>query len=160
MKNIAIYPGSFDPPTYGHLDIIQRASKLYDKVYVVIGINTEKNYLFTLGERVELLKEVTKEFDNVEIDTTGKLIVEYARQMDSSVIIRGLRAVSDFEYELNIATTNQFLDKGIETVFLMAKPNHSFLSSSVTKEIAKFRGNLDDFVPKCVEAKLREKVGK
>ncbi len=152
----AIYPGSFDPLTYGHLNIIKRAAKNFEKVYVALAINITKDYLFDYKKRMKMIEECIADLPNVEVVATDKLVVEYAREHDISVIIRGLRAVSDFENELQIATTNYFLDEDIETVFYMSRPNHMFLSSSQAREIAKFGGDLSEFVPESIEKYLRE----
>ena len=130
-KNIAVYAGTFDPVTCGHIDIIERASRLYDHLYVTIFTNPNKKTMFTLDERIELLKEVTQPFDNVTIDSSDDLAVEYASKVGASVLVRGLRATMDFEYELQLASSNQYLDDSIDMVFLMTRPSHSFISSSV-----------------------------
>ncbi|MFV0498696.1 MAG: pantetheine-phosphate adenylyltransferase [Bacilli bacterium] len=150
----AIYPGSFDPLTNGHINIIKRASKNFDKVYVALAINIKKEYLFDYKQRMMMIAECIKNFDNVEVVATNKLVVEYAKEHDISVIIRGLRAVSDFEHELQFATNNYFLDENIETVFYMSRPQHMFLSSSQVREIAKFGGDISEFVPSIVEKYL------
>lgn len=144
----AIYPGSFDPLTYGHLDIIRRAAKNFEVVYVAIAINITKDYFFDYKERKAMIEECVGDIENVVVVTTDKLIVDFAKANDISVIIRGLRAVSDFENELQIATTNFFLNEDIETVFYMSRPQHMFMSSSQVREIAKFGGDLSEFVPK------------
>ncbi len=153
----AIYPGSFDPVTYGHLDIIERAASVFDTVYVAIGINITKEYLFDHKTRKQMLEECVTHLDNVVIVTTDKLIVDYAQEQGIKILIRGLRAVSDFENELQICTTNLFLNSEVETVFLMSRPQHMFLSSSQAREIAKFGGKLEEFVPPAVEKFLRDK---
>ncbi|MGO1370595.1 MAG: pantetheine-phosphate adenylyltransferase [Senegalia sp. (in: firmicutes)] len=152
-----IYPGSFDPVTYGHLDIIQRASKKFDKVIVTILDNPSKKALFDVEKRLELLKSTTKELKNVEIDSFSGLLVDYAKKNDISIIIKGLRAISDFEYEFQMAHTNTMLDEDIETVFLMTSNKYSFLSSSVVKEISKFNGDVSKLVPEIVEYNLNKK---
>lgn len=143
----AVYPGSFDPLTYGHLDIIKRASKNFDVVYVAVAINITKDYFFDYKERKEMIEECVKDLDNVIVVSTDKLIVDFVREREIPVIIRGLRAVSDFENELQIATTNYFLNEDVETIFYMSRPQHMFMSSSQVREIAKFRGDLSSFVP-------------
>lgn len=153
-----IYPGSFDPVTNGHLDIISRCSKKFDKLIVAVLNNPAKKPMFTVEERVYLLREVTKEYDNVEIDSFSGLLVEYAKQKNVSLIVKGLRAVSDFEYELQMATMNKQLNDGIETFFLMTNTKYSYLSSSLVKEVAKFNGNISEIVPNVVEKAIREKL--
>ncbi len=155
--NIAIYPGTFDPITNGHLDIIKRVYPLYDKIYVVIPSNVNKNNLFTVDERITLIKEVLKEYPNIEVCKTELLTVDFASSVKAKTIIRGLRMVSDFEYELQMATINKSLCSDIETIFLMSSHEVSFLSSSSVKEIAKFKGDVSKFVPKNVELALIDK---
>ncbi|MFD0959432.1 pantetheine-phosphate adenylyltransferase [Paenibacillus chungangensis] len=154
---IAVYPGSFDPVTYGHLDIIQRSAKQFDRLIVAVLNNTSKNPLFTVDERKELLAEVTKDLPNVEIDSFRDLLVRYMRSRQADVIIRGIRSVTDFEYELTLASTNHLLDGEIDTMFMMTNPKYSYLSSSIVKEIAQFNGKVEDLVPSVVENRLREK---
>lgn len=156
---IAVYPGSFDPVTFGHLDIIRRAAKQYDTLIVAVLNNTSKNPLFTVEERVALLQEVTKDLPNIEIDSFRDLLVRYMRSRNAQVSVRGIRSVTDFEYELQMASTNRQLDEGIETIFMMTNPKYSYLSSSIVKEIAKFGGAVHDLVPPAVEAGLRRKYG-
>lgn len=157
LEHIAVYPGSFDPVTNGHLDIIQRAAKHFDHVIVAVLNNSSKKPLFTIEERKQLLREVTAHMPNVEIDSFRDLLVNYMTQKKASIIIRGLRAVSDFEYELQLASTNSKLNPQIETFFMMTNPQYSYLSSSIVKEIAQFHGNVTDLVPETVEKALREK---
>ncbi|MEY4480756.1 MAG: phosphopantetheine adenylyltransferase [Bacillota bacterium] len=154
---IAVYPGSFDPVTQGHLDIIHRAAKHFDHVIVAVLNNEKKNPLFTVAERKELLKKVTADLDNVEVDNFSELLINYMRSKNAHVIVRGLRAVSDFEYELQMASTNQKLDPNVETFFMMTNPRYSYLSSSIVKEIARFNGSVSDLVPAVVEEALRAK---
>ncbi|MBB6636626.1 pantetheine-phosphate adenylyltransferase [Cohnella thailandensis] len=156
---IAVYPGSFDPVTFGHLDIIRRAAKQFDQLIVAVLNNTSKNPLFSVEERVALLQEVTKDLPNVEIDYFRDLLVRYMRSRNAQVSIRGIRSVTDFEYELQMASTNRQLDEGIETIFMMTNPKYSYLSSSIVKEIAKFNAPVQDLVPPAVEAALRGKFG-
>jgi len=153
-----IYPGSFDPVTNGHLDIIKRASKKFDKIIVTVLNNPSKNSLFNVEERVELLKNTTKDIKNVEIDSFAGLLIDYAKSKDVSIILKGLRAVSDFEYEFQMALTNTMLDEELETFFLMTSSKYSFLSSSVVKEIAKFNGDISKLVPEIVEYNLNKKL--
>ncbi|WP_414813329.1 MULTISPECIES: pantetheine-phosphate adenylyltransferase [unclassified Paenibacillus] len=154
---VAVYPGSFDPVTYGHLDIIHRAAKVFDKLIVAVLNNTSKNALFTLEERMELLRKVTADLPNVEIDGFRDLMVNYMKARNVRLIVRGLRAVSDFEYELQMASTNHKLNPDVETFFMTSKPQFSYLSSSIVKEIAKFHGPVEDLVPAEVEEELRKK---
>ncbi|ADG82931.1 pantetheine-phosphate adenylyltransferase [Thermincola ferriacetica] len=154
---IGIYPGSFDPITYGHMDIIERASRFFDKVIVAVSKNSRKQPLFTIEERVDMLNTVLHGYANVEVDSFYGLTVDYAERKGAHAIIRGLRAISDFENEFQMALTNKKLKPGIETVFLMTQPNFSFLSSSVVRELAAYGGCVRDFVPPFVEKRLREK---
>ncbi|EIW00529.1 pantetheine-phosphate adenylyltransferase [Thermoanaerobacter siderophilus] len=154
----AIYPGSFDPVTYGHIDIIKRGALLFDKLIVAVLLNPIKKPLFSIEERIELLKVTTKNIPNVQIDYFDGLLVDYAKKVRAGVIIRGLRMVSDFEYEFQMALINKKLDPSIETVFLMTNEQYSYLSSSAVKEIAQFRGGFSKFVPEIVAQKLKEKL--
>lgn len=156
---IAVYPGSFDPMTYGHLDIIQRSAKRFDRLVVAILNNTSKNPLFTVEERKKLLIEATSHLPNVEIDSFQDLLVRFMRSKQANVIIRGIRSVTDFEYELQLASTNQLLDDEIDTIFMMTNPKYSYLSSSIVKEIARFNGDVHELVPPVVEEALRVKYG-
>ncbi|MDO6354129.1 pantetheine-phosphate adenylyltransferase [Caloramator sp. CAR-1] len=158
MNNIAIYPGSFDPITNGHLDIIVRASKIFDKVIVAVLENPEKkNPLFTIEERVELIKRVTKDIDNVEVESFKGLLVNYAKEKSAKVIIKGLRAVSDFEYELQMAMMNNKLNNQLETLFMMTNNKYSFLSSSLVKQVAMYGGCIKDLVPEEIIDDIRNK---
>ena len=154
---IGIYPGTFDPITNGHLDIIKRGRQLFDKLYVVIPINPNKKTFFTLDERIDLLKEVLKDFNNVEVTSTDQLTVDFARKVGATVMLRGLRMVSDFEYELQLATLNRTLKPDLETIFIMASHELSFLSSGSVKEIAAFGGSFEQFVPLPVAVALKKK---
>ena len=160
MGSIAVCPGSFDPVTYGHLDIIKRAAKVFDKVYVVILNNSAKNPLFTVEEIVHLIEEVTKAIPNVSVDSFQGLLVDYAKSVQANAIIRGLRAVSDFEYEMQITSMNRVLNEEIETFFIMTNNQYSFLSSSIVKEAAKYKGSISELVPPEVERALNEKYSK
>ena len=160
MTKIAVVPGSFDPITYGHVDIIERSSRIFGEVYVVILDNSSKNPLFSIEERKELVRKSTSHLSNVKIDTFNGLLVEYAKMVNASVMVRGLRAVSDFEYEMQITLMNRFLDESIETFFMMTQRKYSFLSSSIVKEVAKYNGNVTQLVPDCVEKALAEKFSK
>ena len=156
-KVIAVYAGTFDPVTNGHLDIIERASQIFDVLFVTISVNPNKKELFSVEERFQLLKEVTKHMDNVIVDTSTQLTVEYAKSIGAKVLVRGLRATMDFEYELQLAFANQYLDEEIEMAFLMTKANHAFISSSTVKEIAMHHGAVDGLAPSCVCQALKEK---
>ncbi len=144
---IAVYPGSFDPITLGHLNIIRRASRIFDKVYVAVMVNSAKNPLFTLEERMEFISRTTARFGNVVADCSDKLLVSYARDVGASVIVKGLRAVSDFELEYQMALANKKLAPEIETVFLTSSEKYSYLSSSIVKEMARYHADLSAFVP-------------
>ncbi|HYL76493.1 MAG TPA: pantetheine-phosphate adenylyltransferase [Bryobacteraceae bacterium] len=155
---VAIYPGSFDPITNGHLDLIQRGSALFDKLVVSILRNDEKQALFSVAERIEMLKEVVGGFSNVEVASFDGLLVDYAAECGASVILRGIRAVSDYEYELQMALMNRRLRPEIETVFLMAGEAHSFISSRLVKEVIGLGGNIAGLVPPSVEGRLRRRL--
>lgn len=157
---IGVYPGTFDPVTNGHIDIIKRSKNLFDKLYVVIPNNTNKLPLFSLEERLELLKEVLKEEKFVEVTTTDLLTVDFAKSVGANSMLRGLRMVSDFEYELQMATMNKCLNDEIETVFIMSSHEYSFLSSSSVKEIARFGGDYSSFVPEVVRLAVEKKMKK
>src|SRR5438270_5739386 len=155
-----IYPGSFDPLTNGHLDVIQRATKLFDRVIVAVALNESKSPLFTLQERMELVRRGVAELRNVEADSFDGLLVEYARRRGAQAVVRGLRAVSDFEFEFQLALMNRKLDEGIETIFMMPKDTYTFLSSRIVKEIARLGGDVHDFVPAHVKAALAARLGR
>ena len=157
MTKLAICPGSFDPVTYGHLDIIERASKVFDHVIVAVFHNEAKTPLFNTKERMDLLKQSVTHLDNVSVDSHGGLLMDYAREKQACAVVRGLRAVSDFEYELQITSMNRKLNKDVETFFIMSNNKYSFLSSSMVKEVAKYDANVEDLVPPCVEAALKRK---
>ncbi|MDF2927679.1 MAG: pantetheine-phosphate adenylyltransferase [Paenibacillaceae bacterium] len=154
---IAVCPGSFDPVTYGHLDIIHRASEIFDKVIVAVLNNASKSPLFTIQQRMELLVRVTGDIPNVEVDGFEDLLVNYIRKKNAHVIVKGLRAVSDFEYEMQMASVNRKLSDKIETFFMMSSTQYSYLSSSVVKQVAMFGGSVEDLVPEIVEKALQEK---
>ena len=157
MQRVAIYPGSFDPVTNGHLDIVERGLKLFDKLIVAIMHNPNKKGLFSIEERIEMLKESLAQFSNVEVDTFNGLTVEYAVQRKAAGILRGLRALSDFEYEFQLALMNRKLNRNIQTVFLMTGFRWIYTSSSIIKEAARFGGNVNGMVPPLVQQKLKEK---
>lgn len=154
---IAIYPGSFDPVTLGHLDIIERAAKIVDELIVAVLMNGSKSPLFSVDERVDMLKEVTKHIKNVKIMSFSGLLVDFARESNASIIIRGLRAITDFEYELQMAQTNHILNDKIDTVFLTSNLEYSYLSSSTVKEVASFGGDISKFVPEYVIDRIYKK---
>lgn len=154
---IAVYPGSFDPVTFGHLDIIHRAANVFDKVIVAVLNNSKKNPLFSVEERTNLLKEVTRGVPNVEVDSFGDLLINYVSEKKAHVIVKGLRAISDFESEMQMASLNHKLNDKVETFFMMTNPQYSYLSSSIVKEIARYNGPISDLVPQEVEAALRIK---
>ena len=154
----AIYPGSFDPVTFGHLDIIRRSCNIVDKLIVGVLNNNAKMPLFSVEERVKMLKEVTKDIDNVEIVPFNGLLIDFARQQDADVVIRGLRAITDFEYELQMSQTNHKLEPSVETMFLTTSIEYSYLSSTTVKEIAAFGGDITQFVPEAVAVELQKKI--
>jgi pantetheine-phosphate adenylyltransferase len=157
VARIAVCPGSFDPITYGHLDIITRAAKVFDELYVVVLSNSSKQPLFSVEERIELIDTVTKNIPNVKVDSFQGLLVDYAESVNADAIIRGLRAVSDFEYEMQITSMNRVLSDKIETFFIMTNNQYSFLSSSIVKEVAKYEGKISELVPPEVEQALIKK---
>jgi len=157
MTKIAVCPGSFDPITNGHIDIINRSANIFDKVYVCILINSEKKSLFTVEEKIELIKDATSHIPNVVVDSFSGLLVDYAKKVNAQAIIRGLRAVSDFEYEMRITSMNRKLNEQLETFFIFTKSEYSFLSSSIVKEVAKYNGDISSLVPKRVEEELKKK---
>ena len=158
MKRTAIYPGSFDPLTNGHLDVIRRAAKLFDRVIVAVAENDSKHPLFTLAERVALVKQAVTKLPNVQADSFNGLLVEYVAERRAQTIVRGLRAVSDFEFEFQLALMNRKLDENIETIFMMPKDTYTFLSSRIVKEIARLGGDVRAFVPAHVQAALKKKL--
>jgi len=155
---IAIYPGSFDPVTNGHLDVVQRAAKLFDRVIVAVAQNESKVGLFTLPERRELVQAAVSHLPNVETDTFSGLLVNYAASRQAQAVVRGLRAISDFEFEFQLALMNRKLDENIETIFMMPKDTYTFLSSRIIKEIARLGGDVSQFVPAHVQSALRQKL--
>ena len=157
--SIAVYPGSFDPVTSGHQDVIMRAARLFDSVVVAVGRNANKAALFSVEERLEMLREVCAPFPNVRVDSFDGMLVGYARARGARVVVKGLRAVSDFEYEFQMALANRQQAPDIETLFLMTSTEHLYLSSSLVKEIARLGGDVSALVPPPVERQLREKLG-
>jgi pantetheine-phosphate adenylyltransferase len=157
-KGLAIYPGSFDPPTNGHLDLIGRGAKIFEELVVAILRNPEKSPMFSLAERLELLRLLTAGFENVRIDTFDGLMVEYAKSQDATCILRGIRAISDYEYELQMALMNRKLEPTLETVFMMPADKYSYISSRLVREVAQAGGPVKGLVPELVEEKLREKL--
>ena len=154
----AICPGSFDPVTLGHLDIIKRASKLFDKVIVAVLLNMDKKTWFTIGERIDLLKKATADIPIVEIAGFEGLLVDFARQKEACAIVKGLRAVSDFEYEFQMALTNMKLDSGVETMFLTTSSENMYLSSSIVKQVGLLGGDIKPFVPECVHDEIVSRI--
>ncbi len=157
MKLRAVYPGTFDPVTNGHVDLIKRCATLFDKVYVAILRNTDKTPCFSIDERIEMLESVVKDFDNVVVTTFGGLLVDYAQHIHATVIVRGIRAVSDYEYELQMALMNRRLSSTVETVFMMPAETYSYLSSRLVKEISELGGSVHGLVPPIVERRLKQR---
>jgi len=155
---IAIYPGSFDPVTNGHLDVLKRAASLFDLVYIAVARNLQKVPLFTAEERVVLIRDCTKEIPNIKMDSFDGMVVDYARKVGADVIIRGLRALSDFDYEFQMALMNRHLNEKIDTVFLVPHEDYTYLSSSMVRELARFGGDISAFVPVNVQAALLQKI--
>jgi pantetheine-phosphate adenylyltransferase len=155
--NRVVCPGSFDPITFGHLDIIERASKLFDEVVIAVLVNQTKSSLFTVQERIEMIQEVTSRFTNVKVDSWSGLLVDYCVEKEIPVIVKGLRAVTDFDYELQMSQIN-FQLKGIETLFMSTAPAHSFLSSSLVKEIASYDGDVSSYIPEPLAERLRQRL--
>jgi pantetheine-phosphate adenylyltransferase len=157
-KGLAIYPGSFDPPTNGHLDLIGRGAKIFEELVVAILRNSEKSPMFSVSERIEMLRALTDEMENVRIDTFDGLTVEYAKSLEATCILRGIRAISDYEYELQMALMNRKLEPTLETVFMMPADKYSYVSSRLVREVAQAGGPVKGLVPEIVEEKLREKL--
>lgn len=155
---MAIYPGSFDPLTNGHLDVLERATKLFDRVIVAVAMNESKKPMFTLRERVDLVTRSIKNLSNVEVDSFDNLLVDYVKRRGARAIVRGLRAVSDFEFEFQLALMNRKLNEQVETIFMMPKDTYTFLSSRIVKEIARLGGDVRAFVPAHVERALKAKL--
>ncbi|MFC4076438.1 pantetheine-phosphate adenylyltransferase [Salinithrix halophila] len=154
---LAVYPGSFDPITVGHLDIIRRGARVFDKVVVAVLHNSKKHPLFSVKERTSMIREVTAEIHNVDVDSFEGLLIDYVHGRNASTVIRGLRAITDFEYELQFASMMKKLDPDVETLFMMTNNQYSFLSSGIVKEVAQYGGNIKDLVPPVVERALKEK---
>ncbi|MDA3131023.1 pantetheine-phosphate adenylyltransferase [Aliibacillus thermotolerans] len=157
MGAVAVYPGSFDPITYGHMDIIERSARVFDKVIVAVLHNRNKVPLFTVEERMEMIADSVRNIANVEVDSFNGLLVDYVQEKDATTIVRGLRAVSDFEYEMQAASINRKLYPQVETFFMMTNNQYSYLSSSIVKEVAKYDANVEDLVPPIVQRALKEK---
>ncbi len=153
----AIYPGSFDPPTNGHCDIIERSSKLFDHVIVAVAENPEKKYFFSVEDRVAMLEDIIRVYDNIEVDHFSGLLVEYAERVGAVTILRGLRALSDFEYEFELALMNRHLNEKVDTIFMMTDEHYSFIRSSLVKEVARLGGDISDKVPPVVEEYLKKR---
>jgi len=160
MRRIAVCPGSFDPVTFGHIDIFNRASKLFDKVIILVSTNINKQPLFTPTERIKMIMEVTSEMDNVVIDILDGLLADYVRDVGAIAIVKGLRAVSDFEYEFQMALANKKLYPGAENVFLTTSSENMYLSSSVVKQIAAFGGDISSFVPEAIREDIVSRISK
>jgi len=158
MSTLAVYPGSFDPLTNGHVDIISRGARLFDRIVVAILVNAEKSPLFTMAERVDIIRAVFKDHPNVEVDTFDGLLVDYVARRNAQVIVRGLRAVSDFEYEFQMALMNQRLNDRIQTIFMTPAEQYTYISSRLIKEVFALGGRVHGLVPDMVEARLREKT--
>lgn len=157
---VVVYPGSFDPVTYGHLDIIKRCSRKFEKVIVVVMNNSSKKYLFGLEERQNMIRECLKGYDNVEVDHSSGLLVDYLHDREVNVLVKGLRALSDFEFEFQMALMNNCLDSDIETFFLMTSNKYSFVSSSMVKEIAKYDGDISNLVPPNIQKYVNDRIQK
>ncbi len=153
----AIYPGSFDPPTFGHLDMIKRSAQMVDELNVAVLKNNAKNPLFSVEERVSMIRELTSQFPNVTVGAFDGLTADYAREIGATIVVRGLRAVTDFEYELQIAQTNHVINENIDTIFLVTNLRYSYLSSTIVKEVASYGGDISNFVPEQIVDKIYEK---
>lgn len=160
MKNIAVYPGTFDPITNGHLDIIKRGAKVFDEIIVAVAFNPKKEPFFEIEERVNIIREVTKDIPSVSVESFSGLLIDYLEEHHAQIILRGLRAISDFEYEFQMASMNRKLASKFETIFMMTGEQYSYLSSSFVKEICRLGGNVDCFVPERVNKALVEKYSK
>jgi pantetheine-phosphate adenylyltransferase len=158
MEKIAICPGSFDPVTLGHIDIIKRASKMFDKVVVSVLVNPDKKPSFSIDERISLLQEATSDLTNIEIESFNGLLATYAKEKNAVAVVKGLRAMSDFEYEFQMALTNKKLNPDLETIFLTTNTQYMYLSSSMVKQVASFGGDISDFVPVCLYDKIYSRL--
>ncbi|MEE0914466.1 MAG: pantetheine-phosphate adenylyltransferase [Ruminococcus sp.] len=160
MNKTVICPGSFDPVTYGHLDVIRRASKMFDHVIVAVLVNSSKSPCFSIDERMEFLREVTQDIENVEVASFEGLLAEYCKERNVDAIVKGLRAVSDFEYEFQMAITNKKLNPQLETIFLTADADSMYLSSSMVREVASMGGDISNFVPECIHDRIVERINR
>jgi pantetheine-phosphate adenylyltransferase len=158
MKRIAVYPGSFDPITYGHIDLIERTVGMFDELIIAVARNVKKDGFFTVPERLEMIHDLTKDYESISVDSFDGLLVDYVRDKGAGCVVRGLRAFSDFEYEFQMALTNRKLNDQYETIFLMTHESYSFISSSLVKELIEFGGDISAFVPPLVERRLKEKT--
>jgi len=158
MMSLAVYAGTFDPLTLGHVDLIERSAEIFERLILAVAVETPKDVLFSTGERLAMARDVVKGLDNVEVDSLHGLLVDYVRAKGSRVLIRGLRAYSDFEYEFQMALTNRKLAPDIETLFMMPKEVHSYVSSSTVREVARLGGNTTEFVPEAVQRMLEKKL--
>ena len=156
----AIYPGSFDPLTFGHLDIIKRSAKIVDELYVAVLVNSAKKSLFSIEERVNMLRELLAEYDNVKVESFQGLTVDYAKEKDATIIVRGLRAITDFDYELQIAQMNRTIYNEVDTMFLTTSLEYAYLSSTVVREVASYGGDISHFVPESIIPKIYDKFKK
>lgn len=154
---ICVYPGSFDPVTNGHLDIIERASKIFDKLIVAVLVNSSKTPVFSINERIEMIQDIVKDKKNIVVDSFSGMLIDYMKEKNAKVIIKGLRAVSDFEYEFQMALMNKKMNPTIDTLFMMTSSKYSYLSSSMVREIARHGGNISEFVPKIIKRRIFEK---
>lgn len=159
MKNIGVYPGTFDPVTNGHIDIIERGLQIFDEVIVAVAVSTDKQTLFPVEERIEMINSATEGLKNLRVESFDGLLIDFVKDVQAKAIIRGLRAVSDFEYEFQMAVTNRKLLKEVDTIFLMSTVKYSYLSSSIVKEVAKYGGDIEGMVPALVSKKLKEIYG-
>jgi len=158
MSKLAIYPGSFDPFTFGHLDIIERGSKVFDKMIVAVAHNVSKKTIFSIEERVEIIEEIFKDKDKIEVDCFKGLLVDYVKSAGTNIVLRGMRSVSDFEYEMQMAHANKTMNSDLETVFMVTSRKYSHISSSLIREIISLGGSAGDLVPEIVEKKLKQKL--